>query len=80
MISQDDKIQDEANEDTIMNVRTNLKAGAAGMGDVVADFTRTTGLDRLAKGYEKLTGKPCGCEERRVRLNLLLPFNTSGAA
>lgn len=69
-----------------MKVRTDLKAGAEGLGDVVASFTRASGLDRLAKGYEKVTGRPCGCEERRSSLNRLFPFNpgagnnASGAA
>lgn len=62
-----------------MNVRTNLKAGAEGLGDVVASITSASGLDRLAKGYEKLTGKPCGCEERQATLNQWFPFNTSSA-
>lgn len=60
-----------------MNVRTNLKAGAEGLGDVVASITSATGLDRLAKGYEQLTGKPCGCEERRVMLNRLMPLGNA---
>jgi hypothetical protein len=63
-----------------MKVRTNIQAGAQGLGDVVADFTRTTGLERLAKGYEKLTGVPCGCEERQAQLNKLIPFTIAGAA
>jgi hypothetical protein len=57
-----------------MKVRTGLKAGANGLGDVVADVTNITGVDRLAKLYEELTGKPCGCDERREKLNQLVPF------
>ncbi len=57
-----------------MKVRTGLKAGANGLGDVVADVTNITGVDRLAKLYEELTGKPCGCDERREKLNKLVPF------
>jgi len=57
-----------------MKVRTGLKAGANGLGDVVADVTNITGVDRLAKLYEQLTGKPCGCDERREKLNQLVPF------
>ena len=57
-----------------MRVKTGLKAGATGLGDVVADVTNITGVDRLAKMYEELTGKPCGCEERREKLNQLVPL------
>ncbi len=51
-----------------MKVRTGLKAGA-GLGDTVADFTHLTRLDQLAKAYEEITGKPCGCSERQEKLN-----------
>ena len=57
-----------------MRVKTGLKAGATGLGDVVADVTNITRIDRLAKMYEEITGKPCGCEERREKLNQLVPF------
>lgn len=59
-----------------MRVKTGLKAGASGLGDIVADVTNLTGLDRMAKMYEEMTGKSCGCEERRQKLNQLLPLTT----
>jgi hypothetical protein len=59
-----------------MKVKTGLKAGAAGLGDVVAEVTNITGVDRLAKSYEEITGKPCGCDERREKLNQLVPFTS----
>ena len=55
-----------------MKVRTNIKAGQ-GLGDAVADITHITGLDQIAKAYSQTTGKSCGCEERRQKLNQLLP-------
>lgn len=58
----------------MMHVKTGLKAGA-GLGDAVANVTRVTGIDRLAKLYEDVTGKPCGCAERQEKLNqVYLPF------
>jgi hypothetical protein len=57
-----------------MRVRTGIKAGQ-GLGDTVADLTHLTGLDQLAKLYEQVTGKSCGCDERRQVLNQLFPFN-----
>ena len=55
-----------------MKVRTGIKAGQ-GMGDTVADLTHLAGIDRLAEAYEMLTGQPCGCNERREKLNSLFP-------
>jgi hypothetical protein len=58
-----------------MKVKTGIKAGQQeGLGDVVAEFTQVTGLDRLAKTYEQVTGKSCGCDNRRKYLNQLAPF------
>jgi hypothetical protein len=53
-----------------MKVRTGILAGQ-GLGDTVADLTHLTGVDRLAKAYEQVTGKPCGCTERQEKLNKL---------
>jgi hypothetical protein len=57
-----------------MRIKTNLKSGR-GLGDAIADFTHLTGLDRLTKSYEKITGASCGCDERREALNKLFPFD-----
>jgi hypothetical protein len=54
-------------------IRSGLRAGVP-LGDAVAWFTHTTHLDELAKKYTELTGKDCGCEQRREFLNRLLPF------
>jgi hypothetical protein len=55
-----------------MKVSTQIKAGQ-GLGDAVADITHVTGVDQLARLYSQATGKNCGCEERRQKLNQLLP-------
>lgn len=57
-----------------MKVDTEVKAGR-GLGDVVADFTKATGLDKLAEKYEEVTGKECGCRKRRETLNRLVPLD-----
>jgi hypothetical protein len=59
-----------------MRVQTDMKSGR-GLGDAIADFTHLTGLDRLAQAYERITGKDCGCEERREVLNKLVPFDNN---
>jgi hypothetical protein len=59
-----------------MKVRTGLKAGN-GLGDTVADLAHLTGMDQLAKSYEQVTGKSCGCKGRQEKLNQLFPFSSS---
>jgi hypothetical protein len=54
-------------------LKTDLKSGR-GLGDAVADLAHLTGMDKLAQAYERLTGKDCGCEQRRETLNHLVPF------
>jgi hypothetical protein len=63
-----------------MKVRTGVRAGN-GLGDTVADLTRLTGVDQLARVYEQLTSRPCGCDQRRDLLNqLYLPLFRSSTA
>jgi len=61
-----------------MKVRTDFKAGR-GLGDTVADLAHITGLDKVAQFYERVTGKNCGCDQRRDTLNQILPMPTSEA-
>jgi len=59
-----------------MKVKTGIEAGK-GLGDAVASFTHATGLDHLANFYSQVTGKDCGCEVRREKLNQLVPLDSS---
>lgn len=61
-----------------MKVRTSINSGQ-GLGDVIADITHLTGLDKLASFYEQITGKSCGCDDRQETLNLLLPLPSKTA-
>lgn len=45
-----------------------------GVGDVVHSIAKATGIARVAKSFERATGKPCGCAERRAALNAAAPF------
>jgi len=56
-----------------MNVKTALKAGKL-IGDLAEQFTRATGLDRLAEKYTAKTGQDCGCEKRHAILDHLFPY------
>ena len=55
-----------------MKVKTDLVVGK-GLGDLVADFTHATRLDKLAEWYTKVTCKDCGCAARQEALNRLAP-------
>lgn len=59
-----------------MRLRTGIKAGK-GLGDAIADLSHLTGIDRIANYYEKVTGKDCGCAQRQVTLNRLVPLGVS---
>jgi hypothetical protein len=52
--------------------QTNIRSGMA-LGDLVAEFTSFTGLDRLAGLYTDVTGKECGCSARQEALNKAFP-------
>jgi hypothetical protein len=55
-----------------MKIKTGLVVGK-GLGDLVADFTHATGLDKLAEWYTRVTGKDCGGAARQDALNRLAP-------
>lgn len=46
---------------------------ARGLGDRVAAVTRATGIAAAARVVSRVTGKPCGCAQRRARLNAAFP-------
>tara|TARA_R100000388_G_C7230174_1_gene154174 strand:+ start:131 stop:289 length:159 start_codon:yes stop_codon:yes gene_type:complete len=45
-----------------------------GLGDVINLATTVTGVKAGVKAVSKMTGRPCGCEERRDTLNRKYPF------
>lgn len=38
-------------------------------GDLIEALAKRIGADRLAKLWERWTGKPCGCKERQEKMN-----------
>ena len=50
---------------------------ARGLGDVVERAARVTGVKRVVKAVEKVTGKTCGCDGRRESLNRRIPFKSA---
>lgn len=50
---------------------TSIVLHEKGLGDYVAAMLNAIGGDHLAKLYERLTGKRCGCKKRQAWLNQL---------
>jgi hypothetical protein len=47
------------------------QATGIGLGDCVSAFTNLTGIAAVWGWVSKVTGRPCGCQSRRVYLNQL---------
>jgi hypothetical protein len=45
-----------------------------GLGDLVEAATTVTGVKAATEAVAKVTGKDCGCKQRRDKLNRLFPF------
>ena len=45
-----------------------------GLGDLVEAVTTVTGVKKEVDTVSKVTGKPCGCAEKRDSLNRKYPF------
>lgn len=55
----------------------NVITVSKGLGDTVHKITHVTGVSKLVEIYTSITGNDCGCEERRVILNKLVPYKES---
>lgn len=45
-----------------------------GLGDSIHKFTKATGIKAVVDKFSDITGKDCGCGERRDTLNRVFPF------
>ena len=54
----------------VLQIRTGIRGGQL-LGDAVADVANATGLKKGAELYTQITGRDCGCEQRRQLLNAL---------
>ena len=50
------------------------KTPARGLGDTIEQITEATGIKKVVETFSKATGIDCGCEERKVKLNNLIPY------
>ena len=55
-----------------LDVRDKMKS--RGFGDTVTKFTKATGIKSAVDKVSQMTGKPCGCDERRDTLNRIFPY------
>ena len=51
------------------------KNKSKGLGDTVAKITKATGIKKVVEKVSEVTGKDCGCAERKDTLNRLFPYN-----
>tara|TARA_Y100001972_G_C7556625_1_gene279645 strand:+ start:212 stop:388 length:177 start_codon:yes stop_codon:yes gene_type:complete len=45
-----------------------------GLGDTVEKFTKATGIKKIIQKIAEKTGRSCGCEARRKKLNSMFPY------
>jgi len=51
------------------------KSKPRGFGDTVENITKATGIKAVVDKVSEVTGKPCGCSERRDTLNRIFPYD-----
>ena len=58
-----------------MNNNRNHNGPSRGLGDSIARFTRSTGIQSLAQmGARAIGKKDCGCNKRKEKLNKMFPY------
>lgn len=51
------------------------KSKPKGLGDSIENFTKATGIKAVVDKVSDMTGKPCGCADRRDALNRMFPYD-----
>ena len=60
----------------IANYKLNyMEKKPKGLGDSIEKFTKATGIKKVVEKVSEVTGKDCGCTERKETLNRLFPYN-----
>ena len=49
-----------------------------GLGDSIEKITEATGIKTVVDKVSKTTGKDCGCNKRKQKLNKMFPYNPNG--
>ena len=50
------------------------KKNAKGLGDTIEQITEATGIKKVVELFSSVTGIDCGCDERKEKLNALVPY------
>jgi hypothetical protein len=50
------------------------KTPVRGLGDTIEQITEATGIKKVVETFSKATGIDCKCEERKIKLNNLIPY------
>jgi len=45
-----------------------------GLGDTIEKITKATGIKAVVETLSKVTGKDCGCKQRKENLNKKFPY------
>ena len=45
-----------------------------GLGDSIEKFTKATGIKKVVDKVSEVTGKDCGCNKRKEKLNKMFPY------
>ena len=45
-----------------------------GLGDTIEKITKATGIKKVVDTVAKATGKDCGCNKRKEKLNKMFPY------
>lgn len=54
--------------------KARTKKQSQGLGDTIEKITEATGIKKVVETFSKATGIDCGCEERKAKLNNLIPY------
>lgn len=50
------------------------KVPSRGLGDSIEKFTKFTGIKKVVDKISEVTNTDCGCNQRRDKLNKLIPY------
>ena len=45
-----------------------------GLGDTIEKITKATGIKKVVEKVSEITGKDCGCDQRKETLNRFFPY------
>ena len=64
-------------DDKKCNCKQNQMSESKGLGDTIEKITTATGIKRLVDTVSKARKKPCGCNQRKEKLNKAFPYTKS---